>query len=287
MIRKGPIANTETTPKLYVYSHEGEIKKVIISKNFLDIDRVIFKLCKCLNIKRLPKKRLIQLVDSENIINEYVPAVEVRKKMQSIKSSIGHGISKLSSSVSPSSRKNEKRINDAFQLKQKNKIISLSSDLQHEKKQKRLLDEKIEQQNVKIKDLESNINAYRIQRKEIVEQLKNEYFSDLLRKYSYSFLKNMSITPDEDLKILNDRFRNFNSLQELLRVLVSLSLRLKPKWDKVDGTSSWYKIRDQVLGHFGDDARVRIYYCISKSRLRLCYKENEKYEKRFEKNLNK
>lgn len=283
-MRKGLITNTETTPKLYVYMHEGEIKKVIISKNFLANDRVIFKLCKCLNIKRLPKKRLIQLVDSENIINEYVPAVEVRKKMQSIKS-IGHGNSKLSSSVSPSSKKNEKRTNDAFQLKQKNKIISLSSDLQHEKKQKRLLDEKCEQQDVKIKELESNINAYRIQRKEIEEQLKNEYLRDLLRKYIESFLKKMSITPDEDLKILNDRFRNFNSLQELLSVLVSLSLRLTPKWDKVDGTSSWYKIRDQVLGHFGDDARVRIYYCLNTSRLRLCYKENEKYEKRFEKKL--
>jgi hypothetical protein len=286
-MRKGLIANTETTPKLYVYTHEGEIKKVIISKNFLANDRVIFKLCKCLNIKRLPKKRLIQLVDSENIINEYLPAVEVRKKIQSIKSSIGHGNSKLSSSVSPSSRKNDKRTNDAFQLKQKNKIISLSSDLQHEKKQKKLLDEKFEKQNVKIKDLESNINAHRIQRKEIEEQLKNEYFSALLRRYIESFLKNMSITPDQDLKILNDRFRNFNSLQELLSVLISLSLRLKPKWDKVDGTSSWYKIRDQVLGHFGDDARVRIYYCLNTSRLRLCYKENEKYEKRFEKNLTK
>lgn len=283
-MRKGLIANTETTPKLYVYTHEGEIKKVIISKNFLANDRVIFKLCKCLNIKRLPKKRLIQLVDSENIINEYVPAVEVRKKMQSIKS-IGHGNSKLSSSVSPSSKKNEKRTNDAFQLKQKNKIISLSSDLQHEKKQKRLLDEKCEQQDVKIKELESNINAYRIQRKEIEEQLKNEYLRDLLRKYIESYLKKMSTTPDEDLKILNNRFRNFNSLQELLSVLVSLSLRLTPKWDKVDGTASWYKIRDQVLGHFGDDARVRIYYCLNTSRLRLCYKENEKYEKRFEKKL--
>ena len=41
------------------------------------------------------------------------------------------------------------------------------------------------------------------------------------------------------------------------------------------------------LGHFGDDARVRIYFCLKTHKLRLCYKENEKYEKRFEKNLDK
>lgn len=283
-MRKGFITNTETTPKLYVYMHEGEIKKVIISKKFLANDRVIFKLCKCLNINRLPKKRLILLVDSENIINEYVPVVEVGKKMQSIKS-VRLGNSKSTSSVSPSSRKNEKRTNDAFQLKQKNKIISLSSDLKHEKKQKELLDEKCKVQDVKIKELESNINAYSTQRKEIEEQLKNEYLSDLVRKHIESFLKKMSLTPAEDLKLLNDRFRNFNSLEELLRVLVSLALRLKPKWDKVDGTSSWFKIRDHVLGHFGDDARVRIYYCLQTQQLRLSYKENETYEKRFEKKL--
>lgn len=285
-MRKDLLTNTETTPKLYVYMHDGKIKKVIISKKVLDKGRVISKICDCLNISRLPKKRAILTVDCGDIIDEYAPAVEVRKKMQSIKS-MTSGNPKSVSPVSSSSRKNEKLKNNAFQLKLRNEILGMKSDLNHEKKQKVLLDEKFKAQDIKIKELESINIANKTERKKIEEQFKNEYLSGILRKYIESFLKKMSITPSEDLKLLNDRFRNFNSLQELLSVLAKLALVLKPKWDKVDGTLSWYKIRDQGLGHFGDDARVRIYYCLKTHKLRLCYKENEKYEKRFEKNLDK
>ena len=278
----------ETTPKLYVYLHDGEIIRVIISnsKYFLGEDRVKSKIFRSLKITRLPKKSKILIVDSKKIIDEYVPTKEVFKKIQSVKPMASVN-TKSPSSVSPSSKKNDKRKNEEFQSKQKKIIESLRTDLNHEKKQRKLIDDKCKEQDEKIKELESISIDNRTQRKETEEQVKNEYSINFLRKYIVTLLKTMSKIPTEDLKLFNDRFRLFNSLQVFFLVLINLTLRITSKRDKVDGTLSWYKIRDQGLGHFGDDARVRIYYCLKTHKLRLCYKENEKYEKRFEKNLDK
>jgi hypothetical protein len=131
-------------------------------------------------------------------------------------------------------------------------------------------------------EIKKNTEILAVKKAEIQSEI---YFSQLLLDEITLILKHMSLRYKDDSQIIKDRSKKSSAIIEIFKVLSQISRGDKPKWDKVKDTIGWFKIRGTVGGHFGDDSRIRIYFCPNKRRVTFHYKENDKAEKIFQSNL--
>lgn len=131
-------------------------------------------------------------------------------------------------------------------------------------------------------EMKKNTEILAVKKGEIQSEI---YFSQLLMDELTLILKHMSLRYKDDSQIIKDRCKKSSAIIEIFKVLSQISRGDKPKWDRAKDTNGWFKIRGIVGGHFGDDSRIRIYFCPNKRKVTFHYKENDKSEKIFQSNL--